>query len=162
MVVQRADIGFTVAELVVTLVILSLFVGLFYQMFVTGQSQQQFISQRAVANDVAQSNLGKVTSKNQIPGSITCNSTNDTLNYPSAPGTVIATSASGASLKWNGDGSPSSGLAKENISNTVLPSSSNQELRVFYPRGCASNMPARIVSTVTYGSESVSHATFVK
>lgn len=167
MVDARSDMGFTVTELVVTIVVLSIFITLFFEMFLTGQSQQVHITRRAVANDIALSNLSKITSRALIPVTTTAcqtgaSSQNNLVDNPNAPGSIIATSASGSAPKWAGDGSPNSGLAKESLTGLGMPSSTTQELRVFYPQGCSSGLPAKIVSTVTYESESVSHASFVK
>lgn len=167
MVDVRSDMGFTVTELIVTLIVISVFATLFFQMFMTGNSQQVHITRQAVANDIAMSNLSKITSRALIPITTTAcqtggTSQNNLVDNPDAPGSIIATSASGTEPKWLGDGSPSSGLAKESLNGLGMPSNTIQELRVFYPQGCSSSAPAKIVSTVIYGSESVSHASFVK
>lgn len=157
--------GFTIAEMVVTLVVLSLFMTLFFQLFLTGTSQQKSITSQASLNDIALSNLGKVSSRNLIPASTTAcqsggGSVNNQLDNSLAGGSIIATNAtSGVTTPtWS-----TAGLAAEPLTGTNLPNTGVvQELRVFYPQGCGSNLPAKIVSTVTYSSESVSHAAFVK
>jgi prepilin-type N-terminal cleavage/methylation domain-containing protein len=60
MVVREA--GFTITEMVVTLVIITIFMTLFFQLFLTGLSQQTVVTSQAAANDIALSNLSKITS----------------------------------------------------------------------------------------------------
>lgn len=171
---KRREDGFTVAELIVTLVVMSLFLIFFFQAFMTTQAQQVAVAKRAAANDIASSNLQKISSRALIPSSTatTCDSSgsspNNTLANPSlnplTAGGVIATNESTAgSMKWNGDGSPTSGLTKESTANTILSGTNIiQKLVVIYPRGCEANMPAKIISIVSYGTESIIHAAYVK
>ena len=172
MVDKQKEAGFTVAELIVTLVVMSLFMIFFFQAFMTTQAQQAAVAKRAVANDIASSNLQKISSRALIPATTaacdgSASSPNNTYTNPSldplTAGSVIATDESGAlTPKWNGDGSPNSNLAKEQVT-TPLPSTGViQKLLVIYPRGCDANMPAKIISIVTYGSESITHAAYVK
>lgn len=172
MVDKQKEAGFTVAELIVTLVVMSLFMIFFFQAFMTTQAQQAAVAKRAAANDVASSNLQKISSRALIPPSTaSCDSSpsspNNTYANPSldplTAGSIIATNDTGASApKWDGDGSPNSGIAKE-PTNAPLPSTGViQKLLVIYPRGCDANMPAKIISTVSYGSETITHAAYVK
>ncbi len=169
MVEKRADTGFTVAEVIVTLLVMGVFLMLFFQLFFTSQSQQLAVLRRSTANDIAQSNLRKVSSRALIPVTTTAcqtgtSSENNPIDNSAATGSVIASSdTTSTDPKWNGDGSPSSGIAKESVTGTALASTTTtQKLVVLYPRGCEPNMPAKIVSTVTYGTETVVHATYVK
>lgn len=158
--------GFTVVEMIVALVVLTIFLTLFFQLYMTGESQRVAVVRRAVANDIAGTNLNKITLKSLIPSSTAvCDNTtvgsgnpnNLTLNS-SATGSVIATNdTSGVTTPtW-----ATAGMAAETTSNTSLPSDTVQKLVVLYPRGCAIAMPAQIISSVTYGSETVSRATYV-
>ncbi len=177
MVKQRVDAGFTIIEVIVTLVIISLFLTLFFQLFLVSQSQRVAVMQRAAANDIAQSNLRKITAKNQvttISPSAACDNTtsgsgnkNNGLLYAGLganSGSVIVTDSPApewiGSTQWNA--SSSTIPAKEDLTNTNLPASSTyQTLLVSYPRGCTGLMPAKIISIVTYGSESVARAGYV-
>lgn len=165
--VQKQEMGFTIVELVITLVVMALFLTLFFQMFITGKSQQTTIARQAIANDIAISNLNKITSRAAYSGisGTACisgaGSTNNLLDstLDPVPGSIIASTSSSPS--W-----ATAGLAAESTAGTVLAGQTvNQELRVFYTSDCASsNAPVKIQSTVTYenGSETVTHATFVK
>ncbi len=149
--VNRRESGFTVAEMVVALVVMSIFMTLFFQLYMTSESQRIAVVRRAAANDIAMTNLQKIPAKAAIPGTTTpCQSgggsVNNLVDNPSAVGSTVAWSAT---------------LAAEVQTGTSLPPSTTQVLTVFYPSGCGSTMPAKIVSTVTYGSETVSRAAFV-
>lgn len=153
---QETEAGFTVAEMIVTLVVLSLFLGFLFQAYVLSFSQKNTTVQRTVANDIAQSNVRKITKRADIPAAGACDdslgtgNTNNLQRNQDAPGTVIASGSS-----WP------SPMTPELVTNTGLPASTTQSLTVIYPQGCNSLMPAKIISTVTYGSETVIHATYV-
>ena len=166
MVEDSPEVGFTVVEMVVALAVMSLFLTLFFQLFLTNQSQQLAVSQRTAASNIAKSNLNKITARLLIPGTTTAcqsggSSVNNTLDNAAAAGSIIATdkaSAPNNTPQWS-----TAGLQAEATSGTSLPSTGVvQELRVKYPQGCAVDMPATIISTVSYGTESIVHATYVK
>lgn len=169
---RQKEAGFTVAELIVTLVVMSLFMIFFFQAFMTTQAQQAAVARRAAANDIASSNLQKISSRALIPATTTaCDSSasspNNTYTNPSldplTAGSVVATDESGAlAPKWDGGGSPNSNLAKEQVAAPLPDTGVIQKLLVLYPRGCDANMPAKIISIVAYGSESITHAAYVK
>lgn len=164
---ERAEGGFTIVEMLITLVILGLFLGLFFQLYMTSQAQRAAVIKYAAANDIAQSNLRKITAKSQLPASVLCdNTTNGSTNKNNGvlnttldanTGSVIVTEPDGdsATPEWG------STLAKESITGTSLPSTTQQTLLVSYPRGCSGLMPAKIISIVTYDAESVAHAQYV-
>lgn len=159
----RYNSGFTVAELVVTLVVLTIFVTLFFNLFLTGQSQQTVVTNRSSANDIAVSNLRKISSKGLIPGttavcdnSIGVGNTNNLTQDANAPGSIIASDRASATPTW-----ATALLSSENIAGTGLPAGTVQELIVFYPQGCESYKPAKIVSRVEFNGEVIEHATFV-
>lgn len=173
MVENRGDMGFTITELLVTLVIMSIFLVFFIQAYMTAQAQQVDVKQRAAANSIAQSNLQKISSRTLIPATTTaCDSSSSSPNNPIAnsslnsetAGSIIATTetSDATAPKWTGSGSPDSGLAKETVNLSALPPNVVQKMIVQYPRGCESTMPAKIISTVAYGTESISHVAFVK
>lgn len=161
--VRTNNEGFTVAELVVTLVVMTIFVSIFFNLFLAGQSQQIVITNRAAANDIAVSNLRKISSKNVVPGTTaTCDATvgvgnvNDLTQNPNAPGSVIASNRPSTNPTWS-----AASMSAENIAGTGLPSGTIQELRIFYPQGCESYKPAKVVSRVEVNGEVIEHATFI-
>lgn len=167
---RKTEKGFTIAEMIVTLVVLSIFLTLFFQLFLLSLSQKKLVIMRATANDIAMNNLRKINSTSLIPAANACDSAdngsanpnnpllNTALNADGAQGQIIAQSpASGSNPPF--PGSPQ--LAAEPLTGTNLPSSTQQTLSVIYPQGCAPQNPAKILSTVTYGSETVTHATYV-
>lgn len=165
---HQKETGFTIAEMVVTLVVLSLFLTLFFQLFLLGLSQKKIVILRATANDIAMNNLRKITTKNLVPSANACDSTtngssnknnatlNPDLNVDGATGSSIIGQASGSDTTL----APTS-LKAEQLTGTNLPSSTIQTLYVIYPQGCYPQNPAKIISTVTYGTETVTHATYV-
>ena len=174
MVDNRTDAGFTIVEVVVTLIIMSLFLTLFFQLFFTSESQRVAVMQRAAANDIAQSNLRKITAKSQIStinASAVCDGTtngsgnkNNGILYKSLganSGSTIITEPDGDATTTEWTTNNANIPAKESLSKTNLPVSTTQTLIVAYPRGCNALMPAKIISIVSYGSESVVHAGYV-
>lgn len=124
--------GFTVIEVVVTLTIMGLFLALFFQIFSTSQQQELSTLRLAAANDLAQTNLRKITKKNQIsPAAAACSASNDLTQDANAAGSDITFTA-------------------ETTLPPSLPSSTQQQMKVQYPQGCDISMPAKIISIVTY------------
>lgn len=166
---RKMDAGFTIVEVIVTLVVISLFLTLFFQLFLVSQSQRVAVLQRAAANDIAQNNLRKISKKTQIPAAGACDPStagasnknnylrNPTLD-PSAGSIIVAEDDGDINTpQWGvGAGIPT----KESIAGTGLPiATTKQTLLVSYPRGCTTLMPAKIISIVTYGAgESVVRA----
>lgn len=165
MVVGQYEQGFTVIEMVVTLFVMSLFLTLFFQTSFSSQTQQVNVARLAAANSISQANLNKLSSKALIPsGTPACSASGSSENNPlanaSAQGSIIATdSASGdPAFKWD---SPTVNMSPEPLTNTPLPSATVQTLRIMYPQGCLATAPVKIISTVTYGSETVTHAAYI-
>lgn len=168
--------GFTIVEVVVTLGILSLFLGLFFVMYMTSQSQSRSTIIRAAADDIAQSNLRKVANKNSIPSSTdVCDNTttgpsnpnNAAINMSLSPDSATNTdpmTGSEITMTAYSTTPPANTIMAESLTNTGLPPSTTQRLLVVYPRGCNSSMPAKIISIVTYGStdsDQVVHAAYI-
>jgi prepilin-type N-terminal cleavage/methylation domain-containing protein len=164
---QKTESGFTIAEMIVTLVVLSIFLTLFFQLFLLGLSQKKVVTLRATANDIAMNNLRKISTKTLIPAADACDSStngsgnpnnallNSNLNNDGATGNSIIGRATSSTNTFP------SPMAPETITGTGLPSSTIQTLYVIYPQGCFDQNPAKIISTVTYGMETVTHATYV-
>lgn len=147
--------GFTITEMVVSLVVLSIFLTLFFQLFLAGESQRSSVLRHATASDIATTNLQKITTKEQIPPTTTaCDNT--TVGSANPNNLVLDPSETvGSTIAWSSD------IVAENLSGTGLPSDTVQRLTVIYARGCDLASPAKILSTVTYGSETVTRAAFV-
>lgn len=136
--------GFTVLEMIITVVVMLLFVGLLFQVYMFGTSQRQAIILRAAANDLAVTNLRKIASKSSpLLASLACGPSNDLTASPPGAGTNIA-------------------FTPETPPYSPLPSSTTQTLRAFFPRGCNASYPIKILSTVRYNSETVTRATYVQ
>lgn len=133
--------GFTIVELVVTIGVMSLFLTMFFQFYLANQSQQTAVLRQAAAHDLAKTNLRKVSSK-AVPSALPACTTSNNLQA--------------------GGSTPSSITFTQETSIAPLPSSTSQTLEVLYPYGCAADSPAQIISTVTYGSETVRHAGYVQ
>lgn len=147
--------GFTVVEMVVALVVLSIFLLLFFQLFMSGEAQRVAVVRYASANDVAMTNLQKIKAKSRIPaGTAACDNT--TVGSANPNNLILDPGeTSGSTIAWSSD------LVQENLTGTSLPTAAVQRLAVIYPRGCDLASPAKIISTVTYGSETVTRAAFV-
>lgn len=138
---RKQEEGFTMVEMIVSVIVIALFMTTFYQIFRVNESQRVLLAQRTAADNIAQTNLNKITSVTGLPA---CGASNDLTVNANSTGSDVTFTA-------------------ESTSGTSLPSGSatTQSLKVTYPRGCGANMPAKITSTVTFNSESVSHAAFV-
>ncbi len=138
--------GFTVVEVVVTLMIMGLFLTFMFQTFFTGQSQQLATIRLSAANDLAQTNLRKITDRLQV--SAACDTTNGASNVNDL---TQNSSAAGSAITFT----------PEAILPASLPSSTTQQMKVQYPQGCALVMPAKVISIVSYGSESIMRVSYV-
>lgn len=136
---NKTEGGFSAVELLLTLFIAAAFVGSFYQLYTSIAQTNASARLRAVASDVAYSNLRKYTSK----PSFTCNTTTDLTVDANAAGQVLSQTT--------------------DTNSTLLTNPYIQTIRVYAPRGCGSSLPALVVSTVEYGtpSQKVTHATYV-
>lgn len=137
---KNEQAGFTIVETIVTLVVLSLFLTLFFQMYLTSESQRIAVLRRSAANDIAMSNLKKISSKAVVPAGQSC-------------------ANGGGTIPW------SASLTTEPTDGTLLPPGTQtvQTLSVSYPYGCGAAQPAKITSTVSYsgGSETITRAELV-
>lgn len=160
MVDHRREDGFTVVETIVALVLMSVFLTLLFQLFFSTQYQQAVVVRRAAAQEIARSNLGKITASTTIPLPAciaTAGSANNTLVNQSAAGSIIATNAPDGTPTWE-----TATLQAEPVTDTPMPKNTIQELRVFYPFGCGVNKPIQIVSNVKYGTEVITNASYIK
>ncbi len=161
--------GFTVAEMIVALIVMSLFLTMFFQTYSTNESQRLAIARRAAAYDIATTNLSKISTKTGLPAcDISATGNKNNLQIDSTlvtnGGSIVATNKPAGIPTWASaavSGGATDGIAEESLTDTPLPSDTTQELRVLYPQGCSPQMPITIVSVVSYGSESVRRAAFV-
>lgn len=143
--------GFTVVEVLVTLVLAMLFLVFFIQMFQAISVQQISTTRQSVANDIAYSNLSKfptLDSIDDVGPAYTCGSSNDLSSNPNAAGTVILDN-------------------DDNYRETELRGLPDvtQEVRAYSPLGCSSPL-VKIESAVYFGfsaqrGESI-YATYIK
>lgn len=147
--------GFTVVEMIVTIVIASLFLTFFIQMFRASSNQQQIVFNQSVVNNMAKSNLDKFPNSAGFstpyvcdPSTNTSTNTNNQAIRPSAPGTTLLNDSSA-----NKEADPG------NVG--VL----SQSVKAYSPLGCAANNPIKIVSTVQFGPpdarDEVVYATYI-
>lgn len=137
---MNSESGFTIVEVIVTLIIVSLFLTVFFQSFLLLESQRINVARQAKASDIAYTNLRKFPSK---PSTLNCNQTP----------IVIST----ATYNFVAE------------SDTTVIGANTQTVTAYAPNGCDStdttkfkNDLVKIVSTVTYGSESISHVSYVQ
>lgn len=145
--------GFTVVEMIVTIVIASLFLAFFIQMFRASSNQQQIVFNQSVVNDIAKSNLDKFPNSSGF--TYTCDTnpsttanTNNLAIRPSAPGTTLLQ-----------DSSPNKEPDPGHLG--VL----SQTVKAYSPLGCGANNPIKIESKVQFGPpdarDEVVYATYV-
>ena len=151
--------GFTVVEMIVTIIVLSLFVTMFFQMFIVSDSRRVNVTRRSAADDISRSNLRKITTKATLEavGGADCDVTIGTSNVNNLQENP---NAAGSTIAWL----PGT-FDSEVTTGTILPSDTTQTLVVKYPQGCDPDMPAQILSSVTFnggsGTERVVHVAYI-
>jgi prepilin-type N-terminal cleavage/methylation domain-containing protein len=144
--------GFTIVEVIVTLVVLSLFLTGFFQAYLLLESQRINVVRQAKASDIAYVNLGKYPAK---PANLSCTPTSKST------GTILGSTKSGrTTATYN--------FVAE--TDTTLLGTTSQEIIAYAPNDCDSTTPTafkggmvKIVSTVEYsGNRSVQHVTYVQ
>lgn len=134
--------GFTVIELIVTIIIFVIFIGGAFQTYVVLESQRVFVLRQTIASDIAYTNLRKFNTR---PTIATCSSSinlaSSTYNFsPESTSTNNTLAVLGTSVTQTVVGYPVDGCTGSNFVSSTL----------------------KIVSTVTYNTGSASHATFVQ
>lgn len=148
--------GFTVVEMIVTVVIASLFLTFFIQMFRTASNQQQIVFNQSVVNAIVKSNLDKFPASAGFDTPYVCDtnpSTTANVNNlairSDAPGTVLLDDSS-----TNREPDPG------NIGEL------NQSVKAFSPFGCGAEKPIKVVSSVEFGPpdarDEVVYATYIE
>lgn len=132
--------GFTIVELLTTIITATLFVGIFYQMFLILVNVNANAKNMTQASDLAYSNMRRYpTAASVITAGYTCTS------VASQGGTALITNTTGTNSSYSDLGS---------VTETVA---------VSFPYGCTAVYDVvKLVSTVTYGGGlKISHATYV-
>lgn len=139
--------GFTIVELIVTIVVISMFLTVFLQSYLVMVSQRVKVAKQAEASDIAFTNLNKITTR---PPGLVC----DTNGY-----TLLSST----------DGVDNASLFFRPEIDKTLGSGRTQTV-VAYPTASCSDFtgsPVRIVSTVRFdinspgGPEEVIHASYI-
>lgn len=164
--VINGEDGFTVVEVVTTLAIMGLLLAFMFQTFFVGQSQQLTTVRLAAANDLAQTNLRKITDKRQVKSGVLDSNSIDTaqcnsLNDVTGVSTYTPSPSPAANPSSAPDHATQLQLTQESIPPSLPPSDTKQYLYVRYPQGCSITMPAQIVAVVTYGSEIITRTSYV-
>lgn len=133
--------------------------AIFFFGFVTSyqvlESQRILVDKRARANDIAMTNLSKVTTRPAALTQSVCNSNASNMdlttgNPATEPGLDIT----------------QYGYTLESTSSVqaALGPGASQTLVAYAPSGCANfdTNPVKIVATVSYGADKVTHATYVQ
>lgn len=155
--------GFTIVEVVTTLVVLSLFLAFFFQLITTAQKQRSAVEKRTLASDIAYSNLKKFPKK---PAGLTC-TVGDVMDQSAAGAESKAGRLIGSSVASENTPLPYSFTPEPTTITQKLGAYSKQTVRAYAPQGCLlPEAPYRIESVVEYGDsaanvERVVNATFV-
>jgi prepilin-type N-terminal cleavage/methylation domain-containing protein len=144
--------GFTIVEVIVTLVVVSLFLVGFFQAYLLLESQRVNVVRQAKASDIAYINLSKYPAK---PANLVCTATSKTT------GTILGSTKTGRTT------STYNFVAE---TDTSLLGTSSQEIIAYAPNDCDTVDPTKfkgglvkIVSTVEYsGTRSAQHVTYVQ
>lgn len=153
--------GFTIVEMIVTVVLAGIFLTFFIQMYRATNAQQLSLIRQSTANDIARSNLAKFPTAAALPtyvcSTTSSNNPNNLTINPNAPGTSIPLIAPTATPSGPGE------VRREDTPDNL--GTVTQEIRAFSPQGCGANEPIKILSRVTYGYEgqqnTVEYATYV-
>lgn len=153
--------GFTIVEMLVTVVLAGIFLTFFLQMYRATSAQQASLTRQAAVNDIAKSNLNKYPTSNVFDSLYTCdtdpsattNTNNLTINK-NAAGNIILDSTSVDPNINHGEPDPG------NLGTLV------QRVKVYWPLGCSGgHVPIKIESTVEYGftgqRDKVVYATYI-
>lgn len=127
------DTGFTVVEMLVTIIVTAIFLLSFYTLFNTVGLSAGNTRQQAVASSFAYTQLSYtiINSDSYYRSWIPCNSTTDLSNYSSAPGYAVD--------------------SYDNVNWVDLPQPASYVTYGFYPEGCANDAPVMYKIVVTWG-----------
>lgn len=158
--------GFTIVEVIVTLVVTSLFIWFFFQSYLVMESQRVTVAQRALASDIAYTNLKKFSIRTPLMNDKTrCNDTTmdiTTTNAENKDGLLLGNETNNTITSLYGF------MAETGEATAKLESPVKQTVLAYATHGCAddnfTDYPLMIISKVTYGTnnEEVSHASYIK
>lgn len=150
--------GFTIVELIVTIVVTSIILTTFFWAYMTAMYQRVNVARQAAASDIAYSNLKKFTTKPII----TCDASMDltAIGAATKPGKILGDDSNQTTTSTYGFiAEPSDSMKKR------LGPSSTQKVVAFAPDGCTNfnAKPLKIESTVTFGTsgDKVVHASYI-
>lgn len=152
--------GFTVVEIVVTLVLTAIFLTLFFQMYMIMEWRRIAVARHATASDIAYSNLRKFVAR----PTVTCDAAKMDLTASDAsskPGLVLGDETNNPTPSAYGF------VAEPSSVTQPLGANVKQTVKAFAPKGCDttafSASPIKVESTVSYGTnnERVTHAIFL-
>lgn len=145
---QKPEAGFTIIEMLVTIVVFSVFLLAFSTLYISVTQSYTDTKYKAIANDLGYNYLRKYAYAGATPTWFTtCDSTTDFTLNTSAAGQLIE----GGSLTTSATG---------------LPSPITYSVRAYAIYGCSGvhlKKPIRVDATVTYGPNStiIRHSTLV-
>lgn len=166
---MRYSGGFTIVEMLVTVVLSGIFLTFFIQMYRATNAQQQSLIRQSIANDMARSNLAKFPTATSIT-SATCAGGRINTSDCSPSGTpqcdstgTSTNSANNIKVRKDAQGT-SINLAAE--ANPGKLGTVTQSIRAAWPQGCGANVPIKLTSRVEYvfgggQSNTVEYSTYV-
>lgn len=155
-----SDAGFTVVEIVVTLVLTAVFLTLFFQMYMIMEWRRIAVARHATASDIAYSNLRKFVAR----PTVTCDAAKMDLTASDAsskPGLVLGDETNNPTPSAYGF------VAEAPAATQSLGSNVTQSVRAYAPKGCGTptftDTPIKLEATVTYGNPTnkVTHVIFL-
>ncbi|USN96836.1 MAG: prepilin-type N-terminal cleavage/methylation domain-containing protein [Candidatus Nomurabacteria bacterium] len=153
--------GFTVIEMIITIIVLAIFLLGVFQSYLLLESQRVDVARRARASDIAFSNLAKFPSP---PSNLLCNPGKMDLtanNASSKRGENIIDTSDPAVFGHYGYAAES-GSTIANMGSSLV-----QTVTAFAPNGCTGTSftdgIVKLVSTVNFGNgEFITHANFIR
>jgi prepilin-type N-terminal cleavage/methylation domain-containing protein len=149
--------GFTLVEVIVTLGVVSLFITLFFQLYLTMESQRLYVARQAYASDVANTNIHKVSARPAALTQAVCTSNAADMDLT----TGNPATKPGLDITQYGYTLESNTTVRQSLGSTAT-----QALVAYAPAGCTNfdSNPVKIVSSVTFGTngDKVVHAVFIK
>ena len=156
--------GFTIIEVLTTMIIIGTFMTFFFQMYLVVESQRISVQRSTEENDIAYANLAKYSRRPNIPASM-CDDNMDMTKHVGGvtPGMTIGAYVNGTVLSaYQGfNFVPETGPLV-----TQLGKTTSQQVQIYAPNGCGANFylyPLLIASIVQdpTKNEFISHTAYV-
>ncbi len=154
--VKARESGFTIVEVVVTMVILGAFIALFGQMYLVMESQRILVQRRATASDIAYKNLRKFPTAPVIDSLVCTTQQMNTRDFADATKGLLLGDQTNVTA-------PSTyGFVAE--STRQLGKGVTQKVVAYAPFGCddAGRKMIQIVSTVRFNGEDIRHVSYIQ